>query len=614
MGCGFGEERPLPLNVVPSRALKSNVRKYTVLLRYVARRRRGWATIAGATLLSAAAGLAAPLPLKVLVDNVLGSQPTPDLLAWLPGAGTDEGLLVWIVVAEIAVFLAATALDIALTMLWLVVGQAMVYDVVRDVFARVQRRSLREHLKHPIGDTMERVAGDSWAVHTVVDELVFTPLNALITIAGIGAIMWQLEPDLTLVSLAVAPVMAAAAIALGKPVREAGERRREVEGELQSHVQQTLAGITVVQAFGQEWRQHRQFEQLAGAAVGSQVRVAFASGLNSLAAGTAGTLGAAVVLLVGAHQALDGDMTIGALIVFIPYLAMLQMQLEGLTGAYTSLQAARPSVDRVVEVLDASPDVVDRPGAVALGGVRGDVRFDGVWFGYEPGRPVLRGVGFAARPGEVVAVVGPTGAGKSTLAGMVPRFFDPDRGGVLLDGRDLRDLRLETVRGSVSVVLQESFLFPFSIAENIAYGRPGASRAEIEAAARAANAHEFVSGLPDGYDTRVGERGATLSGGERQRVAIARALLRDAPVLVLDEPTSALDAETERSLLEALERLMAGRTTLVIAHRLSTIRRADQILVLRAGEIVERGSHDELIALGGAYARMHAIQRTTTVP
>ena len=225
----------------------------------------------------------------------------------------------------------------------------------------------------------------------------------------------------------------------------------------------------------------------------------------------------------------------------------------------------------------------------------------------------LRGVSFEARRGEVVAVVGPTGAGKSTLAGLLPRFFDPDRGSVRLDGRDLRDVRLETVRESVSLVLQESFLFPFSIAENIAYGRPGASREEVEAAARAANAHEFVSDLPDGYDTLVGERGATLSGGERQRVAIARALLKDAPVLVLDEPTSALDAETEQSLLAALERLMAGRTTLVIAHRLSTIRRADQILVLRAGEIVERGSHDELIALGGAYARMHAIQHGATV-
>jgi ATP-binding cassette subfamily B protein/subfamily B ATP-binding cassette protein MsbA len=290
---------------------------------------------------------------------------------------------------------------------------------------------------------------------------------------------------------------------------------------------------------------------------------------------------------------------------------LLQGEIAGLTGIYSTLQSTRPSIDRVVEVLDARADVEDRPGATALAGVRGEVAVEGVTFAYEPGRPVLRGVSFTAAPGEVVAIVGPTGAGKSTLVGLLPRFFDPDSGRVLLDGHDLRDLRLRQVRGSVSVVLQESFLFPFSIAENIAYGRRGASREEIVAAARAANAHGFISRLPDGYDTVVGERGATLSGGERQRVAIARALLKDAPVLILDEPTSAVDAETEAALLQALERLMVGRTTVIIAHRLSTIRRADQILVLRDGQIVERGDHHGLLATAGHYARMHHIQHAT---
>jgi len=582
------------------------------MLSYARRRWRGWTGILVMTVLSTGTGLLAPLPLKVLVDSVLGPHPTPGAIRWLPGATSHHDLLVWVVLLEILVFVAASAIEVMSTFLWTIVGQGMVFELAQDVFARVQRRSLRDHLRHPVGDTIERVAGDTWSVHTVIDELILTPLHSVVTIVAVALVMASLNGTLTLVAIAVAPLIALTPLLLGRPMRSLGEQQRQVQGHIYSHVQQTLAGIPVVQAFGQETRQHQRFQQLTRSAVRLQTRGALLGGLGGLGSGLVTTLGTGVVLLIGAHEVLHHHLTVGGLLVFASYTGLLQGQIVGLTGVYPTLQGARPSIDRVVEVLDARADVVDRRDAVGLQGVRGEVVLEGVSFGYEPGRPVLRGVSFAARPGEVVAVVGPTGAGKTTLVGLLPRFFDPDQGRVLLDGHDVRGLRLAQVRASVSLVLQESFLFPFSIGENIAYGRPGASREEIVAAARAANAHEFVSRLPEGYDTVLGERGATLSGGERQRVAIARALLKDAPVLILDEPTSALDAETEGSLLQALERLMAGRTTVIIAHRLSTIRKADQILVLRDGEIVERGRHQDLIELDGHYARMHGIQHDST--
>jgi ATP-binding cassette subfamily B protein/subfamily B ATP-binding cassette protein MsbA len=277
-------------------------------------------------------------------------------------------------------------------------------------------------------------------------------------------------------------------------------------------------------------------------------------------------------------------------------------------GIYPGLQVAGASVDRVMEVLEAEPEVKDRPGAPALPRVRGHVRLELVTFGYNPEQPVLKGITLEAQPGETVALVGKTGAGKSTLVSLIPRFYDPSSGRVLIDGHDLREMNLKSVRSQVGMVLQEAFLFPISVSENIAYGRPEAAREEIVAAAKAANAHEFIERLPEGYETVLGERGATLSGGQRQRLSIARALLKDAPVLILDEPTSALDAETEGLVLEALGRLMTGRTTFIIAHRLSTIHNADRIAVLQDGAIVEVGSHHELIERKEAYFRLHRLQ------
>jgi ATP-binding cassette subfamily B protein/subfamily B ATP-binding cassette protein MsbA len=324
------------------------------------------------------------------------------------------------------------------------------------------------------------------------------------------------------------------------------------------------------------------------------------------------TAGTAFVLYFGGQRVLSGALSVGSLLVFLAYVRSMMSASRGLLGIYGSLKATEASIDRVLEVLDAGEGIWDAPGAKPLPtpptGVRGHVRLEGVTFGYEPGRPVLRDLTLDVSQGETIALVGSTGAGKSTLVSLIPRFFDPWEGRVSLDGVDARSVQLASLRAQVSLVLQEPFLLPLTVAENIAYGCPGASRNEIVAAAAAANADEFIRQLPDGYDTVLGERGATMSGGQRQRLAIARALLKNAPVLILDEPTSALDAETEALVLEALERLMKGRTTLIIAHRLSTIRNADRIVVLDDGAIVETGTHTELLKDGCLYRRFHALQ------
>ena len=580
-------------------------RAFKHLWPYVARQ-RGFLLLVFALIL-AASGTAAlqPWPMKWLVD-FLEKRPLPEFLA---GMAKQSATLILVTVgAGLILFALNAVLEVLSTVAWTVSGRRIVYSLSEDLFTRLQRQSLLYHSRHPVGEVMSRVTTDCWAVYQLADTLLFAPLHALLTSVVMIFLMSRMDPTLTWITVVTAPFMVLSSFILGKPLRAVSVQRREVETRLQSHVQQTLRGIPVVQAFVQEERERSRFQRFADEAIRLQQRSTLVGSLNSLSSGLITTLGTGIVLWFGARHYLAGTLSIGSILAFLVYLNLLQGQMKVFASIYTTYQSFSGRVERVIESLTQEPEVKESPGAAPLEKVRGGIRFENVSFGYEPGKPVLRDIDLDIAPGATVAFVGPSGAGKTTLVNLVPRFFDPWNGRVSMDGRDVRELRLDSLRGQVALVLQEPFLFPLSVAENIAFGRAGASQKDIERAAQAANAHQFISALPEGYKTVIGDYGATLSGGERQRIAIARAILKDAPILILDEPTSALDAQTEKDILEALERLMQGRTTLLIAHRLSTVRRADQIMVLRDGMIAERGTHDELLAQGRFYSHMHNIQ------
>jgi len=577
------------------------------LLRYVKPYRRDLALVLVATGIGVALEVLRPWPTKLLVDQILGNQPPPSVLAVLPGGETRAGLLVWVSVATLLIFLAASLVSMAGTILSVRYGQRMVYDLAGDLFLHLQRLSLLFHSRRSVGDTIARVTGDPYGVQTLVNGALLPLLQSGATLVTMFVVMWFLDPFLTLLSVAVVPLLATAIRVFGEPMKLRMRERLDLEGKLMASVHQALTALPAVQAFNREDLEHARFRKYARATVTAYERSTAADMWFKLAVGLVTSAGTAGVMWLGGRAAMRGEVSAGTVLVFLAYLAALYTPLTAITYTASTLQHAAANADRVLEILDTPADVRERPDARDVR-LAGHVRYEGVTFGYTPGNPVLDGVSFEARPGEVIAIVGLTGAGKSTLVNLLLRLFDPWSGRVTIDGHDLRELRLRALRQQVAMVLQEAFIFPMTIAENIAYGRPDAGRHAIVAAAVAANVAPFVERLPDGYDTLAGERGATLSGGEKQRLSIARAFLKDAPILVLDEPTSAVDARTEALLLEALERLMQGRTTFIIAHRLSTIRRADRILVLEHGAIVEQGRHADLIARGGLYATLYRTQ------
>ncbi|HEV7671397.1 MAG TPA: ABC transporter ATP-binding protein [Thermoanaerobaculia bacterium] len=559
--------------------------------------------VAVALLVQTAARLAAPWPLKIVLDSVLESRALPKALASLLPAGADRlTILTAAVLATIVFALAEAASSYLNAVSTATIGQWVAHDLRQRVYAHLQRLSMSYYDRQQVGPLISTITDDIKAVQDFASSSLLTIVVDVLTILGILAVMFSLNWNFTLVALSVTPLVALFAYRLRYVVRSATREVRRRQSEIVAIVQEGLTAMRVVKAFAQG-RFERQrldaksLETLEASLRARKVRALLPPILTLVVA-----IGTGGVLWFGTRLVLEGAMTAGALVVFLAYLARLFAPIQDLAKASTDVAQAAVGLERVREILDTDERLVRSPHARALENVEGRVEFKNVTFAYQPGRPVLHDISFTVQPGQLVGLVGPSGSGKSTLVSLIPRFYDPTSGVVSIDGTDVREFTIRSLRRKIGFVLQDTQLFYAPIWQNIAYGRPDATKEEIENAARLAHADEFIQDLPERYDTIVGQGGMALSGGQRQRIGIARAVIRDAPIMILDEHSSGLDAESEKLVFEALNRLRVGRTTFVIAHRLATVKSSDLILVLDAGRIVERGTHDELVALGGLYS------------
>ena len=573
--------------------------------------------VVGALLLLSMAGigfnLLKPWPLKIVVDYVLPGKPLPASLYWLtllPGAGSREGLLGWLTVSTVIVFLLGWVISVTVRYWQVDTGGRLTYGLAAQAFAHLQRLSLRYHHRRPTGDLVKRIAVDCRCVQTLVMDVFVPAVTAVATLVLVFAISWRLDPTLALVSLLVVPFLAILLRIYVQPLMDRESEQAELQGALMAHAERVLTGLPIVQVLGREEAEVDQFAKTTRRMGRSYLRtISTALGFQMLVGATI-AVGTALLWARGGGDVLAGRLLLGDLLLFVSYITMLYDPLDTIAYLAKGYATAAAGARRVFELMASDEHVHEASQAAPLpiSGRGIAVRFEQVSFSYEAGHEVLHGVTLAAEAGQTVALVGSTGAGKTTIVSLLLRLFDPDSGRVTFDGVNIRQYQLASVRERVAIVLQDSFLLPMTIADNIAYARPDASREEVIAAARAAHAEEFIVQLPNGYDTVIGERGATLSGGQRQRLAIARAFLKDAPILILDEPTSALDTRTEALVLEATARLTRGRTTFIIGHRLSTVTHADLIVVLDSGRVVESGNHQALVAAGGLYSRLYGIQ------
>ncbi|MDM0109427.1 ABC transporter ATP-binding protein [Variovorax sp. J22R24] len=573
---------------------------------------RGWlAIVLAAMVVEVLMSLAAPWPLKLVLDDALGNHHLPAWLEWAHQLGIGRHTLGVALFAGIATLLIAVIAGIATYIdnyYTTSIGQYVANDLRLKIYEHLHRLSLGYYDNAKTGSLMSTITSDVSTVQNFASSSTLGILVDIVTIVFMLGLMIWLDWDFTLIAVAVMPFLLLFVFRFKNAVKNVTRDVRVRQSEIVAVVQEGLGQVRAVKAFGRQDLEVQHMEAASHASTEAALRARKVKSLLSPVVAVVVALCTGIVLWKGTALIIAGTMTAGALTVYLAYLSKFFKPVKDLASMASTIAQTTVALERIQKILSADNIIHERPGATEPGRTRGEITFEHVAFGYGDEPLVLRDVSFNIQPGQVVGIVGPTGSGKSTVVSLMPRFYDPKGGRVLIDGVDIASHKLSGLRSQIGFVLQETVLFRGTIGENIAYGKPGASREEIIAAAKLANADEFISRMPHGYDSLVGERGDTLSGGQRQRIGIARAVIRNSPIMILDEPTAALDTESERLVIEGLERLMQGRTVIMIAHRLSTLRNADKIIVLKDGIVVEEGTNDELVALGGVYAELHRIQ------